>query len=78
MLSDPVTAPFFEKTDMKKQIQAQKAFITMVAGGPNHYRGADMKKAHEKFKIGKKEFDETWHNLEKSLSYFKVPIAEVS
>lgn len=78
MLSDPVTAPFFANTDMKKQIQAQKAFITMVTGGPNHYHGADMKKAHEKFKIGKKEFDQTWHNLDRSLRYFKVPETEVS
>ena len=31
-----------------------------------------MKTAHLKFKIGKKEFDETWHNLVKSLNFFKV------
>jgi hemoglobin len=46
MLSDPVTAPFFEKTDMKKQSDSQKAFITMVTGGPSNYHGMDMKKAH--------------------------------
>jgi hemoglobin len=46
MLTDNITAPFFEKTDMTKQKQAQKAFITMVAGGPNNYHGTDMKKAH--------------------------------
>jgi truncated hemoglobin YjbI len=39
---------------MTKQKQAQKAFITMVTGGPNNYHGADMKTAHEKFKIGKR------------------------
>jgi hemoglobin len=72
MLVDPVTAPFFDKTDMKKQVSRQKQFITMVTGGPNKYEGADMKTAHLKFKIGKKEFDETWHNLVKSLNFFKV------
>jgi hemoglobin len=72
MLVDPVTAPFFDKTDMKKQASRQKQFITMVTGGPNKYEGADMKTAHLKFKIGKKEFDETWHNLVKSLNFFKV------
>ena len=77
MLADPITAPFFEKTDMKKQAARQKQFITMVTGGPNKYEGTDMKTAHEKFKIAKKEFDETWVNLEKSLNFFKVPAPEV-
>jgi hypothetical protein len=27
-------------------------FIGMIAGGPNNYNGADMKKAHEKMNIG--------------------------
>ncbi len=75
MLADPITAPFFAKTDMTKQRQSQKDFITMVTGGPNHYHGTDMKKAHEKFKIGKKEFDRTWLNLEKALHFFKAPSA---
>jgi hemoglobin len=78
MLADPVVAPFFANTDMSKQRKSQKAFITMVTGGPNNYHGADMKTAHEKFKIGKKEFDQTWHNLEKALAFFKAPAAEVA
>ena len=57
MLSDPITSPFFANTDMKKQATRQKQFIAMAIGGPNKYQGEDMKKAHEKFKIGKKEFD---------------------
>ena len=46
MLADPITAPFFSQTDMNKQRQSQKAFISMVTGGPNNYHGMDMKKAH--------------------------------
>ena len=46
MLSDPVTAPFFANTDMKKQAARQKQFIIMATGGPNKYQGADMKHAH--------------------------------
>lgn len=57
MLSDEIVAPFFANTDMTKQKARQKQFITLVTGGPNVYEGVDMKKAHEKFKIGKKEFD---------------------
>ena len=57
MLSDPITSPFFVNVDMKKQATKQKQFIIMVTGGPKKYEGEDMKKAHEKFKIGMKEFD---------------------
>lgn len=73
MLADPITAPFFANTDMVKQRQSQKSFITMVCGGPNNYHGMDMKKAHDKFKINKEAFDETWANLVKSLNDHNVP-----
>jgi len=52
MLSDPSVNSFFTQSDMTKQIQRQKDFITLVTGGPNNYGGTDMKTAHAKFKIG--------------------------
>jgi hemoglobin len=73
MLSDPIVKSFFDQTDMEKQIKRQKQFITLVTGGPNNYEGTDMKTAHAKFKIGKKEFDETWTNLERALNFYNVP-----
>jgi hemoglobin len=60
MLDDKRVNEFFKNTDMNKQRKRQTEFITMVTGGPNNYEGLDMKKAHEKFKIGKLEFDSTW------------------
>lgn len=72
-MADPVVNYFFENTDMNKQRERQKQFITLVVGGPNKYEGVDMKKAHEKFKIGIKEFDATWNHLCESLHFFKVP-----
>lgn len=54
MLSDPDVKDFFANTDMNKQRQRQTDFITLATGGPNNYQGLDMKKAHEKFKIGHK------------------------
>lgn len=73
MQADEVVAPFFANTDMTKQAQRQKQFITLVTGGPNNYEGVDMKKAHDKMKIADKEFDATWANLLKSLNDHKVP-----
>lgn len=73
MLADEITAPYFANTDMVKQRKSQSAFITLVTGGPNNYTGMDMKKAHDKMKITKLAFDETWNNLVKSLNDHKVP-----
>lgn len=46
VLKDEELAPFFESTDMDRQIEMQKRFLTMVTGGPNDYQGRDMKTAH--------------------------------
>ena len=76
MLVDPVVSQFFTNTDMEKQRKRQTQFIVMVTGGPNAYEGVDMVAAHSKLKIGIKEFDQTWVNLEKALAFYNVPEAE--
>ena len=78
MLADPLVNSFFAQTDMEKQVKRQKQFITLVTGGPNQYEGTDMKAAHAKLKIGKKEFNETWKNLEKALNFYNVPVGELT
>ena len=47
VLSDDRISKFFEDTDMEKQAQKQKAFLTMVFGGPNNYTGLDMREGHK-------------------------------
>src|SRR5436190_804376 len=37
---------FFESVDMTKQRGKQKAFLTMVFGGPSSYTGQDMRNGH--------------------------------
>ena len=46
MLLDDRVAAYFESVDMDGQRAKQKAFLTMVLGGPNHYGGKDMRQAH--------------------------------
>lgn len=46
MLMDERVAPYFEAVDMDRQRGKQKAFLTMVLGGPNNYTGKDMRTAH--------------------------------
>ncbi len=47
MLVDDRVAHFFDDTDMDRQIAKQKAFLTMVFGGPAHYTGRDMREGHK-------------------------------
>ena len=46
MLGDERVARFFEGVDMDTQAAKQKAFLTMVMGGPHNYTGKDMRTAH--------------------------------
>jgi hemoglobin len=46
VLSDERISHFFEDVDMDRQASKQKAFLTMVCGGPSAYSGKDMRKGH--------------------------------
>jgi hemoglobin len=46
VLADDRISRFFEDVDMDRQAAKQKAFLTMVTGGPAHYTGQDMRRGH--------------------------------
>ncbi len=46
VLLDNSISGFFDDTDMAAQRDKQKAFLTMVMGGPNEYTGKDLRTAH--------------------------------
>jgi hemoglobin len=46
VLGDDRVSRFFDGVDMDRQAAKQKAFLTMVLGGPNAYAGKDMRAAH--------------------------------
>jgi len=46
VLTDDRISRFFVDVDMDKQIAKQKAFLTMVFGGPANYSGKDLRSAH--------------------------------
>lgn len=48
VLSDDRVNEFFDGVDMERQAGKQKAFLTMVTGGPNSYTGRNMRDAHAK------------------------------
>ncbi|MCE9670972.1 group 1 truncated hemoglobin [Myxococcus stipitatus] len=46
VLEDDRISHFFEDVDMERQAAKQKAFLTMVTGGPSSYSGKDMRAGH--------------------------------
>jgi hemoglobin len=46
VLVDDRVARFFDDVDMYRQSAKQKAFLTMVLGGPARYSGQDMRRGH--------------------------------
>lgn len=46
VLADPVTAPYFSGLDMQAQVKKQVAFMTWAFGGPDEYKGRDLRTAH--------------------------------
>jgi len=47
VLSDDRINAFFDGVDMERQAAKQKAFLTMVTGGPHNYTGQDMRNGHK-------------------------------
>jgi hemoglobin len=46
VLADEVTKSFFAGLDMDAQLRKQLAFMTVAFGGPDQYRGRDLRTAH--------------------------------
>ena len=46
VLRDDRISRFFDDVDMTRQAAKQKAFLTMVTGGPANYTGQDMRAGH--------------------------------
>mmetsp|Transcript_66638 Transcript_66638/g.77337 ORF Transcript_66638/g.77337 Transcript_66638/m.77337 type:complete len:123 (+) Transcript_66638:54-422(+) len=57
VLADPKINHFFKDTDMKKQAQHQKAFLTVAFGGPNKYSGRSLRESHKKMGLTDEHFD---------------------
>ncbi len=84
VLADDRISKFFEGVDMERQALKQKAFLTMVFGGPNAYTGKDMRAAHAHLVtrgLNDTHFDAVVENLGATLAELGVAgerIAEVA
>lgn len=81
VLADDRISRFFEDVDMEKQANKQKAFLTMVFGGPNKYTGADMRSGHArlvKMGLNDSHVDAVIENLGNTLKELGVKEAEIA
>ncbi len=75
VLADDRISKFFEGVDMERQAAKQKAFLTMVFGGPNSYTGKDMRTAHARLVkdgLNDMHFDAVVENLAATLKELGV------
>ncbi len=77
VLADAYVNRFFEGVDMEKQAAKQKAFLTMVTGGPNNYTGKDMREGHKRLVhemgLDDTHFDHILCHLRSTLAELNVP-----
>lgn len=81
VLADERVNQFFDGVDMDAQAAKQKAFLTMVFGGPNSYSGKDMREGHKHMNLTEEHFDAVMENLAQTLEELgvaEVDIAEVA
>src|SRR5208282_2928961 len=81
VLKDDRIKHFFDDIDMAKQAAKQKAFLTMVLGGPNKYTGLDMRKGHAHLVargLNDSHFDAVVENLGATLKELKVPVEKIA
>lgn len=71
VLANDLLRPFFEQLDMQSQIRKQISFMSWALGGPESYKGRDLRTAHAhlvKAKgLGDIHFDAVAVSLEETL-----------
>ena len=76
VLKDPRISRYFEDVDMDAQREKQKAFLSMVFGGPHEYKGKDLRTAHARLVehgLDDGHFDAVAEHLQATLQQLDVP-----
>ena len=73
VLADPILVPFFIDMDMAMLKRQQVIFFSQALGGPEVYRGPDMKTAHAHMAIEQQHFDRVAEHLVATLQSLGVP-----
>ena len=63
LIGDPQLAPYFAGRDIGRHARHVRPFIAAAVGGPELYRGRDMRAAHAGLEITDAHFDRTVEHL---------------
>ena len=57
LLEDPALMPFFDGVDIDRLREHVADFLSMLTGGPDLYRGRDLREAHADYRISRAHFE---------------------
>lgn len=81
VISDARIAHHFAGLDMARQIEKQKAFLTVAFGGRSNTPRPALRRVHARLKLTESDFDAVMEHLRATLAALSVPadlIAEVA
>lgn len=79
VLADDLLAPYFRDIDMRRLVAMQAAFLTKAFGGPDVYKGRDLRQAHAGLAgLGDQHFDKVLGHLADSLRDAGVGESDIS
>ena len=78
VMADDRVNHHFAETNMKVQRQHQTNFLCFAFGGPNNYKGKDLRSAHAHLKLAEEDFTAIAENLQKTLVKFNVPEEKIN
>ncbi|RAK56295.1 group 1 truncated hemoglobin [Phenylobacterium soli] len=79
VLADERINSFFQGVDMKRQARSQRAFLTMLMGGPNSYTGANLRSGHQRLKgLNDGHFDAVVEHLAATLKELGAADADIA
>jgi hemoglobin len=71
-------APYFEGTDMRRQIDHQSKFISSLMGGPASYSNDQLERSHQRLNINDKDFNEVVQVLTETFEDAGLDASDVS
>ncbi|MCJ8314065.1 MAG: group 1 truncated hemoglobin [Saccharospirillaceae bacterium] len=77
VLDDPNLEKYFSQVNMEKLIDHQTHFISKLLGGPDRYKGKDLKQAHKGMNITTPDFIEVAELLEETLEDANVEAEDI-
>ena len=72
VLADKSVSQHFEGVDMDRQRKRQKQFLAKAFGGPDNYKGKNMRDAHKRLDLKESDFNAIAGHLQATLKELKI------